>query len=328
MALALRDHWVWDFWFADDGKQFHVFFLHAPKSLGDPELRHRNARIGHATSLDLFAWDYRGEAIGPGPEGGFDATATWTGSVVRGHDGLWRMFYTGSRFLSPRDFANIETVGVATSPDLNTWTKAPGPVLRADPRWYETLGSSSWPEEAWRDPWVFADPSGGGWHMLITARANHGPDFGRGVIGHAVSSDLATWQARAPLSDPQSGFAHLEVPQLIEIDGRRHLLFCCNSPRLANERMGTKGGIWVAPALGPVGPFDIAAAQLILPERYYAGRAVRDRTGAWMLMAFEMEGTGTGFPGVLSDPMPLLSTAEGGLTVTDQAVSRIEAAHA
>ena len=33
--LALPDSWVWDFWTADDGELFHLFYLHAPKSLGN-----------------------------------------------------------------------------------------------------------------------------------------------------------------------------------------------------------------------------------------------------------------------------------------------------
>jgi hypothetical protein len=33
------------------------------------------------------------------------------------------------------------------------------------------------------DPWLFADPDGDGWHILITARANHGPTDDRGLEG-------------------------------------------------------------------------------------------------------------------------------------------------
>lgn len=306
VAFSLPDHWVWDFWLADDGASFHLFFLHAPHALGDPELRHRNARIGHATSADLVNWTYRGRAFDPGPPGSFDASATWTGSVVRGPDGLWRMFYTGSLFSSPATSTNIERIGVATSADLFTWSKQPGPIVVADPRWYETLGSSSWPEEAWRDPWVYRDPSGEGWHMLITARANHGDDEGRGVIAHATSPDLATWQVQPPLSAPQTGFGHLEVPQLVEVDGHHLLVFCCNAPRLANARKGQIGGIWTAPAAGPLGPFDIGAASLLVDERYYAGRLVRDRHGRWNLMAFAMNLPGQPFRGEISDPMPVV----------------------
>jgi beta-fructofuranosidase len=169
MSFRLDHSWVWDFWLADDGDRYHMFYLHAPKSMGDPDLRHRNARFGHAVSDDLVDCEDHGYVFGPGEPGAFDETATWTGSVLQGPDGLWRMFYTGAKFLDSD--ANIETIGVATSPDLYNWTKQPGPISRADPRWYERLGDSTWPEEAWRDPWVFPDPSGEGWHMLITARS-------------------------------------------------------------------------------------------------------------------------------------------------------------
>ena len=305
MAFSLPDHWVWDFWLADDGRSFHLFFLHAPHSLGDPELRHRNARIGHATSTDLIDWTYWGRAFEVGPPGSFDGSATWTGSVVRGADGLWRMFYTGSLFPSPAASTNVETIGVAVSPDLFTWSKLPGPIVTADARWYETLGTSSWPEEAWRDPWVYRDPSGQGWHMLVTGRANHGDDEGRGVVAHATSPDLVSWQVQPPLSTPQSGFGHIEVPQLVEIDGHHLLVFSCNAPRLANARKGQIGGIWTAPAAGPVGPFDIGAASLLVDERYYAGRLVRDRRGAWNLLAFAMNLPAQPFRGEISDPMPV-----------------------
>lgn len=303
MAFSLEHSWVWDLWAADDGATYHLFYLHAPHHLGDPELRHRNARIGHATSTDLVDWQDRGAVLFPGGPGTFDESATWTGCVVRGPDGLWRMYYTGARFLSDSSMTNIETIGLATSADLQHWTKEPGLVLRADPRWYETLGTSSWPEQAWRDPWVFADPEGAGWHMLITARANEGDDAGRGVIGHAVSRDLRHWEARPPLSAPQQGFGHLEVPQLAEIDGHRILLFSCNAPRLSQHRTGQRGGIWVAPAEGPVGPFAIDRSDLLVDEELYAGRLVQRRDGTWVLLAFEMGCPGEPFRGRISDPI-------------------------
>ncbi len=53
MALRLPEHWLWDFWFAQDGDDVHLFHLQAPRSLGDPALRHANATIGHAVSRDL-----------------------------------------------------------------------------------------------------------------------------------------------------------------------------------------------------------------------------------------------------------------------------------
>jgi len=305
MTFTLGTHWVWDFWLADDGDLFHMYYLHAPKSLGDQHLRHRNAKIGHATSADLVAWTDLGLVLEPGEPGSFDETATWTGSVILGPDGLWRMFYTGSRFLSPDSNANIETVGVATSADLRTWTKSPGPIAEADARWYEKLGDSSWPEEAWRDPWVYPDPAGEGWHMLITARAGVGDERDRGVIAHAVSPDLVSWEVRPPLSSVGAGFTHLEVPQIVDIDNRALLLFSCDSPALAGERSGDVGGIWAVEAVSPVGPFEVGKAELVVDESLYSGRLIRNREGALVLLAFENATTDGDFVGSLSDPIPV-----------------------
>ncbi|MGX5682501.1 glycosyl hydrolase family 32 [Schumannella luteola] len=321
MTFTLDSHWVWDFWLADDGDTFHMYYLHAPQSLGDQHLRHRNAVIGHATSTDLSSWTDHGVVLEPGAAGDFDGTATWTGSVVAAPDGSWRMFYTGSRFLSADSHANVETVGVAESRDLHTWTKRPGPIAVADERWYEVLGSSSWPEEAWRDPWVFPDAAGDGWHMLVTARSATGDERDRGVIGHAVSSDLESWRVRPPLTAPGAGFAHLEVPQVVEIDGSVVLLFSCDSPALAGSRAGGTGGIWAARGDSPTGPFDLAGARLIADESLYSGRVIRARDGRWVLLAFENATSDGGFSGVLSDPLPVelvdgmlaLSHSEAGL---------------
>jgi beta-fructofuranosidase len=305
LGFSLPDHWVWDFWTADDGKLFHLFYLHAPKSLGHPDLRHRNARIGHATSSDLVTWTNHGQAFDAGDPGTFDGTATWTGSVVRGNDGLWRMYYTGSRFLSPDSSANVETIGMLTSPDLFTWTKLAGPVSTADPHWYETLGSSSWPEEAWRDPWVFADGDGKTWHMLITARAAEGEVMHRGVVAHATSPDMEHWTAQPPLSAGGYDFAHLEVLQVVKIGTQHYAIFSCDTPRLAGRLEGEMGGVWWMRAGGPTGRFDIAGAKLLAPQHLYAGRLVEDRSGRWHLMAFDNRVVNGDFIGSIVDPLPL-----------------------
>ncbi len=63
--LRLPDSWIWDFWFADDGRAYHVFFLKAPRRLGDPELRNLNVAIGHATSEDLIRWTAAADVLVP-----------------------------------------------------------------------------------------------------------------------------------------------------------------------------------------------------------------------------------------------------------------------
>ncbi|MCI0139999.1 glycosyl hydrolase family 32 [Arthrobacter bambusae] len=301
MTFAKNDHWVWDFWIADDGEAYHLYYLQAPKSLGHPELRHRNASIGHATSADLHTWRDHGTVLVHGGPSEPDASATWTGSVVRGDDGLWRMFYTGSRFLRPDAITNIETICVAVSRDLHTWHKSADFALNADPRGYETLDDSVWHEEAWRDPWVFQSASGS-WHMVITARGRSGPDErNRGVIGYARSDDLENWSVGTALTG-SAGFAHLEVPQIVGLSGSDWLLFSCDGSHLAGPRAGLPGGIWLAPAASPLGPFDLDQASLLADEHLYSGRIVHNRSGRPVLLAFEnLSGTGD-FVGRISDP--------------------------
>ena len=95
VALELEDRWVWDFWIAQDNETYHLFFLQAPRSLGNAELRHRSASVGHAISTDLVNWTEVGTALEAGLPGEWDDVATWTGSVLK-HDDRWWMFYTGT----------------------------------------------------------------------------------------------------------------------------------------------------------------------------------------------------------------------------------------
>lgn len=313
--LSVPGSWVWDFWVADDGDTFHAYFLHAPIALGSEERRHRAARIGHAVSTDLSSWELRdGAPFEVGDAGSFDETATWTGSVVRGDDGLWRMFYTGSRFLFAEPaVANIESVGVAVSSDLETWVTGPEPVTVADPRWYETWGSSDWKEEAWRDPWVFRDPSGEGWHMLVTARANQGDLDDRGVIGHAFSPDLVEWEVRPPLTRPGSGFAHLEVPQVELVDGRWVLLFSATRDALSADHAAQTpdAGTWAVVIDDPTEPFDVTAARPLTTEDLYSGRLAQQRDGSWAFLAFDNARPGGVFRGGVRDPIAFSIDADG-----------------
>ena len=234
--FRLPDSWVWDFWIAEDEGIYHLFFLYASRALLDPDLRHHRAAVGHATSRDLVSWERVADALVHGERGSFDETAIWTGSVVKGQGGRWHLFYTGMRRRD--DGTLIQRIGVATSDDLHRWVKVgANPVAVADGRWYETSGGEPpWRDEHWRDPWVFADPDGNGWHMLITARAAAGPVADRGVIGHAWSADLRDWEIRQPLSAPGSGFGQLEVLQVENVDGRHVLIFNCLAGELVPGR--------------------------------------------------------------------------------------------
>ncbi|MER6574715.1 hypothetical protein [Nonomuraea sp. NPDC001023] len=300
--LRLPDAWVWDSWYTrDDEGRFHAFFLRASRALLDPERRHKRASIGHAVSSDLCSWELRADALVPADGPAWDGLATWTGSVVRGPDG-WYMFYTGVGHAAGR---LVQRIGLATSDDLHTWHRfGDKPLVEPDPTWYEHADSTDWPGEAWRDPWVFADPTGDGWHMLITAHARQGPAGGRGVIGHAWSPDLLHWEVRPPLTEP-AGFGHLEVPQSAVVDGQPLLLFCSNLTQRTEPEQ-----IWAVPGRSVTGPWDLSRARPVPVSNLYATRLVQDTDGAWNLIGFVEERDGR-FAGELGDPMPVRYTVGG-----------------
>lgn len=301
--LRLAASWVWDFWFADDGDQYHLFFLKASRALLDPDRRHWRAVIGHATSSDLSTWTEQADAVIPDDSPAFDDLATWTGSVVRDDTGTWRMFYTA---VSRADSGVSQRISSVVSDDLFTWRRErERQILEPDPRWYETTSTRKWPDQAWRDPWVFRSEDG--WHMLITARANYGDADDRGVIGHATSPDLAQWTIQPPLTGPGAGFGHLEVTQVAVIDGVPVGLFSCLGAELAEgrRRINPLGGVWAFPLTSLTGPMRVADAYPLTDDRLYVGRLIQDRSGQWQLLAFYNNDGAGGWVGEISDPHPV-----------------------
>lgn len=303
MPLRLPDRWVWDFWIADTGTDYHLFFLSAPRALVDPTLRHRNASIGHAVSDDLVTWTVLPDALTCGEPGRWDDIATWTGSVIE-VGGTWFMLYTG---LSSDSDGLIQRIGLATSQDLMHWERfGQRPLIEADPTWYEMLGDSTWPDQAWRDPWVFADPAGDGYHALICARNRIGPVDARGVIGHAVSPDMLTWEVRPPLISP-SGFGHMEVPQVVWAGDSALLVFSTDDSTLSVARRSGQPatGTYICRGPGLLGPFAVPeTVPLRRHSALYSGKLVRRRDERLALMGFVNMVDGE-FVGEISDPLPI-----------------------
>ncbi len=301
--LRLAASWVWDFWIVDDGDRYHLFFLKASRALIDPDRRHWRATIGHATSTDLKNWTELADAVVPDDSPAFDDLATWTGSVVRDDTGTWRMFYTA---VSRADNGVNQRITSVVSDDLVTWHRElDRQILEPDARWYETAETRQWPDQAWRDPWVFRDR--GTWHMLITARSNAGDPDNRGVIGYATSPDLTHWKVQPPLSELGAGFGQLEVVQTITVDGTPVGIFSCLGSDLAHDRHAEDpvGGIWAFPTESLLGPFDVPAAYRLTDERLYVGRLVQDRAGQWQVLAFKNSDGHGGWVGEITDPQPV-----------------------
>lgn len=313
MSLTLPDKWIWDNWFTFDGEKHHMFYLHASRALGDPDRRHRNVMVGHAISPDLKNWTLVRDALAISDSPAFDSYTTWTGSVIQDDEGLWWMFYTGT---SREDGGNVQSIGAATSKDLLVWEKLGNQALvKADPRWYETIDSPGADSTACRDPWVFRFPGKPEWHMLFTARANHGEYRERGVVGHATSIDLRNWTVQPPLSAPGQGFHELEVLQLAVVDGVPLLVFACGWKNISDERLAKLGpshltySLVVDPELESL---DFTKAKPFQEHPVYAGRLVFDEKLGWNLMGFNDFVDGK-FVGDVPDPFPVTANKTEGL---------------
>lgn len=311
--LDLDDEWVWDFWICQDEEgEFHAFFLKAPRSLEDPELRHHHASVGHAVSGDLTHWTRVTDAIEPQDLPAFDDLAVWTGSVVHVGPDDWRMFITG---ISATDDGTVQRIGAARSSDLVTWTRETGVLVEADPHWYATVDDGS-DETHWRDPWVM--PLDGAWHMLATARSR---ETGTGVVAHATSEDLRSWSVLPPLSSPSERFTWAEVVSVVSVEGRMALVFCCLGEQMVDRPIGL-GGVWSLPVrpetLASGVTVDLDRAVRLTNEQVYAGRVVPLRTGKALFLAFRYHDADGRLIGGLVDPMSVTWLPDGsGLVLPD-----------
>lgn len=318
--LKVDDKWIWDFWLVQDEEDYHIFYLQADKSLGDPELRHLNVTIGHAVSSDLVIWQIKQEALCPETDNiAADSLTTWTGSIIK-KDALWYMFYTGT---SKVEDGLVQRVCLATSKDLYHWDKVDqNPVMEVDERYYDKLCLTDWKDESWRDPWVHLDKETGLYHLYLTCRTKQGPADGRGAIGHAISKDLKGWKVQPPLFAPGC-FGEMEVPQVEKI-GEKYYLFFTVTERYMSQKARDKCSNFPASAFayatsdshdGPYNEDTLSILQGDDANSLYAGRVVRGPDHKLYMMAFNNLDQEGRFMGTVSDPMEIKVTEAGLLTL-------------
>lgn len=233
--------------FAHDGRT-HLFFLSSPEGTLDYPERVRTS-WQHVVSDDLATWTELPPAVLPGEPGQADADGAWTGSVVE-HEGTFFLFYTAHHLGA----ANPQTIALATSTDLVTFTKQPfslGPPASCEP-------------VDWRDPYVFFHPGEGRWWMVIAARLATGPAWRRGCLMLATSEDLRTWTIEdEPLHVPGTTYCP-ECPELWEDDGRWYLVW---------SRFSEQVGTVVRVADSARGPFRVPARDALGGRRWYAAKS-------------------------------------------------------
>ena len=326
MVLSLNDKWIWDFWLAQDGADWHIYFLQADKSLLDPELRHRNVTQAHAISQDLVNWKHLGTCLTPSTGNGFDSWTTWTGSVVKDDAGLWHLFYTGTPHA---ENGMKQRIGHATSKDMHSWVRVgdglcldlTGPNAGS----YEEYTPGHWHDRAMRDPWVMRDPGGDGWIMYFTARVPGlaEPNAG-GAIGFATSPDLVDWTLQNPVY-AGGMFGQMEVPQVFKHGSQWYMVFCTagehfsKAYRKLNPQHIDMGTHYLI-ADHHLGPWKLAPGKFLDgsdPCKRYAGKII-EKDGKLYIMGFRCFDENRNFIGDVSDPSPVNVDQNGMLSVQEE----------
>lgn len=325
MVFIPKQHYLWDFWLVspqeweDASAPYHLYYLQAPRTLGDANLRHGVATVGHVISHDLRQWEPYGTALKVGKPGSWDDHAIWTGSVIV-RDGLAYMFYTA---ISREEKGFVQRIGLATSTDLTHWLRyANNPLVEVDTRWYEPQSAERFENQAWRDPYVVYSSDEHAYYMFLCARVNRGAHDERGVIGLARSRNLLSWKVLPPVTLPGE-FTEMEVPQVVSLDGRYYLFFCSTRHSARSMLAGTGGwaGTHYLVADKLTGPYHQLTHEPLVADAsgtYYAGKLVRKNTDTLSFMAWRRWDEKGAFCGGLSNPATVHVLPDGRLQVDPQ----------
>ena len=111
--------------------------------------------VSLAESADGLVWSKRGEVLGAGEPGTFDALGVGTRHVVF-RDGSYLMFYEGVG----ANGHSSHSIGLATSEDAVRWIRRPGSETDGSVFAHAPAGSGRWDSYAVGTPWVVPMPDG------------------------------------------------------------------------------------------------------------------------------------------------------------------------
>jgi beta-fructofuranosidase len=269
---------------------YHLFHLVLPN----------HAYVAHAVSRDGLNWTRVSNALFIGDPGWWDDDMLWTVHVSPDpdRDGGWRMFYTG---LCRKESGRVQRIGLAVSDDLNHWRKVPeGFPLTISGSHYESSVDEGRHWVSFRDPF-FCQVDGERW-ILAAARVKTGPLIRRGCVGLLRETARHHFEVAPPLHHPRR-YDDVEVPNLLELDGRYYLI--------GSIREDVKVHYWQSD--NPEGPYGNFFDNVLLPQGNYAARICRDgeRVLLWNFYFKSVDSKSTG--NMLPPPKELFVTDNGQL---------------
>lgn len=194
------------------------------------------------STKDLLHWKEEGEVLPAGGVNNCDQ-ACYTGSVIRGRDGYWHMFYTGQNPLNP-DFGSggkaLQYILHAVSRDLINWDKHYETAFTAPEGHFE-------PHD-WRDPFVFYQEETESYYMLLAARLQGKSLRKSGCVAVCRSVDLWNWGEAEVFFAPEMYYTH-ECPDLFQEGGWWYLLYSTFTTRFVTHyrKSRTIEGPWEMP---------------------------------------------------------------------------------
>jgi len=240
---------------------FHIYFLHDALSKPAAEGFHD---IHEFETEDFVNYDYEGRAINYGSSNDPDF-AVGTGSVIKVQN-MYYFYYTGhngnSAFLAnhPR-----ESVLLATSQDLENWTKQEDFIMTAPNGFYDF---------DFRDPHVFYNEEDGKYWMLMSAQT----DARKAVVLLFTSNDPATndWENQGALytTSDEENYLMLEVADIFKMGNYWYLLFSENwDDKVTHYRVADNS----------FGPWRTPERDVIDGQYFYAGKTVSDGNKRYIL---------------------------------------------
>jgi len=256
---------------------FHLFYIrHAMNVVHDDSTE---IDFGHAVSQDLMNWTQRDPILHVRP-GSWDDLHVWAPSIIR-QDGTYYLYYAGVTRV-PYAYSWYQRIGVATSEDLETWTRYDAPVYGGNQAPWVFADSSRYEGCQFRDPHVMEDPTrSDAWLMYYAATPREAAN--QLIVGIARNgTGLSAWEDVMPLwnTDAAHFQGYTESPCVFPHGGRWYLFFTTNSGhpirfqhaaspiadstgwagtyRLSDNAPGTDG--WFAPEYLKVGAHEYFAA--------------------------------------------------------------------
>ncbi len=212
---------------------FHLFYIrHRP----DVPIDETEIDFGHAVWAPSTGWRQLPPVLRVRP-GHWDDLHVWAPSLIYDDaEATWYLFYTGVTRV-PFAYEWYQRIGVATSPDLMTWTRYDAPVFEGNMAAGVFADSSQFAGCQFRDPYVFPDPAQPGHWLMAYAATPAGPTSQ--LITHVArnAGGLSPWEDVKPLwntdyflggAQPHyAGFT--ESPHLFPYAGNWYLFYTSNA---------------------------------------------------------------------------------------------------